>query len=126
MRCKKTGGRRHPFTTARNYLDAYLQPRHVRLRTSREGHIQRIYLPGPKTSELCQRAGMRCVRDKRNQGARAGLPSIDNAMKSMGPSAKEAVLARIRWHVRMQPSDTRLRRVLSRGKPSMTMPCIRR
>jgi hypothetical protein len=138
-------------------------------------------------NELCQRAGMRCVRDKRNQGRRvgqieresvillvfepiAGAPSnhvhannpasarkiqrqgveisavacqamdanddvvfarvsplsIDDAMKSMGIKCKEAVLARIRWHVRMQPSDTRLRRALSRGKPSMTMPCIRR
>ena len=49
MRCKKTGGRRHPFTTARDYLDAYLQPRHVRLRTLRESQTQRIYLAGPKS-----------------------------------------------------------------------------
>lgn len=58
--------------------------------------------------------------------ARVSPLSIDDAMKPMGIKGKEAVLARIRWHARMQPSDTRLRRALSRGKPSMTMPCIRR
>jgi hypothetical protein len=57
--------------------------------------------------------------------ARVSPLSIDNAMEPMGIKRKEAVLARIRWHARMLPSDTRLRRALSRGKPSMTMPCIR-
>ena len=58
--------------------------------------------------------------------ARVSPLSIGDAMKPVGIKGKEAVLARIRWHVRVQPSDTRLRRALSRRKPSMTMPCIRR